>query len=113
MFRHGFIARTIAETYGVALITIQDIVQGRSWRNVPVVEVPPPVLQPDIAVKLRLRAFNRLPSQVKIALDHYRKQLAAHFESTAEHERFAVRLFNDWVPRRPHVKGRPRRAANV
>jgi hypothetical protein len=92
---------------------VQDIVQGRSWQRLPVEEVPLPILQPEVAAHLRLRAFNRLSREVKAVLDNYCGQLAAHFESTAEREGFAVRLLEGWMPRRPHVKRQVRRLATV
>ena len=104
MHRHGFTHRTIAETYGVALITIQDIVQGRSWRHLPPQEVPLPTLQPEVATQLRLRSWGRLSKEMKRALDEYRRQLTAHIETSAESEALAITLLNEWRPKRPKRK---------
>lgn len=95
----GFTTRSIAPQFGVCVREIANIVHGRNWGWLPVIDVPLPILPPAGAERLALRRSQRQRQAERERLDEYRARLAAQIEDAAEREGFALRLA--WRIKRP------------
>jgi len=101
LIRAGFCKTTIARAFGVCGRTVEDIDHQRSWRHVPDVPAPLPLLACHAAAMLRLRSFKRLTDEQRQNLTQYAHRVGAQIEAEAEREPFALDLLSGWKPVQP------------
>src|SRR5687768_10276139 len=79
--RFGFCNTTIARAYGVCSRTIEDIAHNRSWRHLPDVPAPLPLLAMHAAAMLRLRSIKKLTPEQRQHIEQYARQLVEQIEA--------------------------------
>jgi DNA-binding transcriptional MerR regulator len=102
--RTGFSPKTIGECYSITAEQVNNIVSGRCWKFLPVVDVALPTLAGETASKLR--HARKLTAAQRQAIHQYHQHLTATIEQSAEAEGHAIDLLREWCPLPKRRRGR-------